>query len=242
MLYYKHVEQFDDVTCEECEFLEFSIAHGFSKNDVDRLSSISKKLKANVDFNGIFERSKSTILHKSCMGQMAVPIRYCKKCKKMVLTKRVFCELCRDEPLIKYCKCCGITKETIDGIIASGKQKECTLECNCPDVTPDGNIILHSITCEGLICEFHRYGFCDHMIALTPSGQLLLSEYCKRTSAISSLSDMNTARLWKHIGREDISDMMIGMMSKPDHSSSFVGELYNSKDSNEEMLFNTISK
>lgn len=242
LLYYEHVERFDDVSCAECNFLEFAITHGFSRKDINRLSSIYTKLNGKVDLNEVYEKSSTSILHNSCMAQMAVPIKYCKKCQKMMLTKRVFCEICQEEPLIKYCKGCGITKGQIDSIIASGKQSDCTLECNCPDVTPDGNVILHSLTCEGLICEFHRYTFCDHMIAVTPSTQLLLSEYCKRTSAISSLSDMNTARLWKHIGREDISEMMIDMMSNPNPSSSFVNELYNSKDSNEEMLFNINSK
>lgn len=75
---------------------------------------------------------------------------------------------------------------------------------------------LQWVTCEGLICEFHRHGFCDRMIATMLSTQF---------------------RLWEHVGKPQVSEQMKEYLHTQEEPTDFLEELFHSSDGNEDLLF-----
>lgn len=219
--------------------VEFFIKNGFGSSTMEELDDVLEGIGKQADLRAIYDNGSQFVLHNSPMMKLAVPIRFCWKCHTMVRTKRVFCSC--NNPFIKCCTNCGITERMIKEVIQSGNVKNCTLECNCPDATPDNTLILNCVSWEGLICEYHMSGLCDRMIATLPSAQLLLASYCSKSKAISSLFDNNTIRLWRHIGMNKVAEEMEKLLQTPSCSPDFVGELYEPQNSVEEALFDVNS-
>lgn len=83
------------------------------------------------------------------------------------------------------------------------------------------------------------------MMACTPSTQLLLSDFCQRIGCITSVTDGNSARLWKHIGKEEVCSMMEHYLQQqvPNSSSDPLNSLNVSNEENpEELLFHSKSR
>lgn len=181
--------------------------NGLSKKAVGDIDRAIRRLGYNVPLEEVYDRVYHDVLHKSPLASLAVPLKFCKKCKEMKITKRVFCPVC-GWPFIKGCDTCSITEAVINQIVKRHEAVTCPLECNCPDCIPNNTIIINTISWEGFICQLHMFGYTERMVAITPSTQLLLSEYCNHTDSFSSVTDKNSACLWKHIGKTVVSDRM----------------------------------
>lgn len=215
--------------------VEFFIKKGFGSSTMEELDDVLEGIDKPADLKSLFDYCCQFVLRNSAMMKLAVPIRVCWRCRTMVRTKRVFCKC--NNPFIKCCSNCGITERMIKEVLQSGNVENCTLECNCPDATPDNTLFLNCISWEGLICEYHMSGLCDRMIATLPSTQLLLASYCSKSKATSSLFDENTIRLWRHIGKNEVAEEMEKLLQTPSCAPGFVRELYEPQNSVEETLF-----
>lgn len=213
--------------------------NGLSKKAVSDIDRGIRGIGYDVPLEEVYDRVFHDVLHKSPLASLAIPLKFCKTCQEMKRTKRVFCPKC-GWPFIKSCDTCKITEATIKRIVKRREAVVCALECNCPDCIPNDTIIINVISWEGFICQLHMFGYTERMVAITPSTQLLLSEYCHHTDSFSSVSDKNTASIWKHIGKTVVSEKMEQLLNqsiKMDDNDPLESVLPNEEEVPEELVF-----
>ena len=157
------------------------------------------------DVSRIYKETLHAIEHESPLSLLSIPFVYCDNCDEIYMTDKVFCEEC-GKAFIKSCKYHHISDSHIQSVPFHERQN-CSLRCNCSDAIPN-TPIFYGASIEGYICMLIAFGYTNSLVATTPSTQLLHAEYCKSIGSITSTNDLNTAKLWEHIGMSNVSDFM----------------------------------
>lgn len=133
--------------------------YGLSGRGVMELDEALEPFETALNLKNIYDESFHKVLHESALASLSVSFRFCTQCQDMYRTNRVFCQYC-GFPFLKRCSSCKITEAKIREIEENDPIGS-TLECNCPDCTPNDTLILYAVSWEGFLCELHSFGFID---------------------------------------------------------------------------------
>lgn len=163
-----------------------------------------------------YDAAVEKIIHHSSFGRMAIPFVVCGSCRMAFQTEFIFCPNCK-QPLIKYCKECGLTEAKLKQLGKSQNTEYLHLKCNHIErVDSKDTVAFYMISPESLIATLFSISFHKRLICTRPSQVLSLVEYVRATSIVTPFTDINSARLWDDIGFPSVAAAIRSVNMVPD--------------------------